>query len=127
MSPVIDEPDPFTDYYYGLGGNPKLLARSNPAPWTIPYVIGSSEYEERDRKILCSIFRHPLHDKLEQGLQDKLLDLLKTMNLSKWISMDFFRVGYHKKEAEQKNPVVVLVTVEEGQVARVEAQRVVYV
>jgi hypothetical protein len=49
------------------------------------------------------------------------------MNLSKWISMDFFRVGYHKKEAEQKNPVVVLVTVEEGQVARVEAQRVVYV
>jgi hypothetical protein len=36
-----DESVLFADYYYGLYENPRLLARSNPAPWTIPRVTGS--------------------------------------------------------------------------------------
>jgi hypothetical protein len=46
------------------------------------------------------------------------------MSPCRWISVDYLRIGYDDN-VEQNNPVVVLVTVEEGQVPRAEAQRIV--
>jgi hypothetical protein len=45
------------------------------------------------------------------------------MSPCRWISVDYLRIGYEK--VEQHNPVVILVTVEEHQVPRGEAQRIV--
>jgi hypothetical protein len=40
-----------------------------------------------------------------------------------WISVDYLRLGYD--DVREKNPVVVLVTVEEGKVSEAEGQRIV--
>lgn len=121
------DPILFTDYYHGLYENPKLLTRSNPAPWTISHITESSGYQRgpsRDTKIMYSVKNHPLHDKLAQGLRERILDILATMDPCEWFAVDYVRIGYDKA-SEQNNPPVVLVTVQEDKVARAEGQRIV--
>lgn len=129
---ILTNPGPvaFEGYYYGLVDvyyTPKLLARSNPASWAIPKVLDPCGYEGiycRDKKTVFVVTHHPLRDKLDQGLRDKILSVLSTMSPPRWISVDYLRLGYDK-EVPKNNPVVVLITVEEDQVSRPEAQRIV--
>jgi hypothetical protein len=109
----------FEDYYYGLPGRPKLLARSNTSPWTLPQINGKAV-----RKSSWPIGRHPIENKLEEGLRSDIMDILSTMNPKKWISVDCLRLGYNR-EMVSKNPVVILITVEEDQVSPDEARRIV--
>jgi hypothetical protein len=62
---------------------------------------------------MCSVRGHPLGNILAHGLREKILDILATMNPCEWFAVDYVRIGYDKA-AEQNNPVVVLVTVQEG-------------
>jgi hypothetical protein len=128
MATQPDDSSRFQDYYFGLPGNPRLLARSSTAPWEIP-IIDIPEHGEWGHQIPASklafvVTRHPLREKLDSGLRDNIRNVLATMSPCRWISVDYLRIGYDDN-VEQNNPVVVLVTVEEGQVPRAEAQRIV--
>lgn len=124
---LLDQPKmSFDNYYWGLPGNPKLLARSNPDQWKQPATY-QHEWDQGfsviPRKLVFIVGdNHPLGAKLENGLRNSINKVLATMNPLKWISVDYLRIGYN--EVEEKNPVVVRVTVEEGQIAMEEAQRI---
>ena len=119
-----EEPENIEDYYSGLPGRPKLLARSNPEPWVRPRSLAWEAREGGDPKAVFVVTHHPLREKLDQGLRAKILDVLATMTPCKWISVDYVRMGYDK-DVERNNPVIALVTVEEDQLSKVEAKRVV--
>lgn len=117
----------FEDYYFGLRGNPTLLARSSTSPWTLPWDQESllTTYPKRDPKAIFALSHdHPLRSALDEGLRQTIRDVLMGMDPPKWISVDYIRLGYDKID-EKKNPVVAFVTVEENQISIVEAQRVV--
>ncbi|RDL32035.1 uncharacterized protein BP5553_09437 [Venustampulla echinocandica] len=126
MAMKPENPD-FTYYYLGLPGNPKLLARSSTIPWEgIPIVDTPGGHEGprgQAAKLAFVITHHPLRGKLDNGLRDNIRHVLATMQPCRWISVDYLRIGYN--EVEQNNPVVILVTAEEDQVPRAEAERVV--
>ena len=120
-------PDAFEDYYWGLRGNPRLLARSSSQPWTLPTTeeIGFDGNFERIRKLISVVgCRHPLRKELDQALRQNIRQVLASMQPCRWISVDYVRLGYDH-EAEVNNPVIAWVTVEEDQVPLVEAQRIV--
>lgn len=124
-NPVTD-PDSFEYYYWGLRGNPRLLARSSSQPWTIPRTeeIGFDGNFEKIRKVISVVSHHPIRAKLDQGLRQNIRQVLASMKPCRWISVDYVRLGYDH-EVEINNPVVVWVTIEENQVTLVEAQRIV--
>jgi hypothetical protein len=128
MATRADDPADFQDYYYGLPGNPKLLARSSTVPWQIPSIDipehGEWGYQSRAYKSVFVLTRHPLREKLVNGLRDNIRNVLATMSPCKWISVDYLRIGYDDN-VEQNNPVVILVTVEQDHVPRAEGQRIV--
>ena len=110
-------------YYAGLRGNPKCLARSSnqampPRPPPAD-TFGGGTY-----KHVGAIIRHPIKTVLEGegGLREKIRAQLATMNLPKWISVDYFRIRYGEKSVE--NPVVILITTDAGKVEIKEARRV---
>jgi hypothetical protein len=122
---AIAEASSFENYYWGFPGNPKLLARSNLELWIRPPDQSIDGFVSPAKKFAFIVaYHHPLREKLQQGLRDKIRGILATMTPCKWISVDYLRIGYNGDE-EQQNPVVVLVTVEEGQVLVAEAQRIV--
>ena len=129
------DPKMFEDYYYGLRGNPRLLARSSVQPWTrplanleeYPYNIDPGYYGQhpQQKKRMSIVGRHALRKALDSGLREKIREMLATMNNpSRLISVDYIRLGYDWED-EKNNPVVVWVTVEENQVPEAEAQRIV--
>lgn len=124
-NPATD-PNSFEYYYWGLRGNPRLLARSSSQPWTLPRTeeIGFDGNFEKIRKVISVVSRHPIRAKLDQGLRQNIRQVLASMEPCRWISVDYVRLGYDH-EVEMNNPVVVWVTVEENQVTLVEAQRIV--
>jgi hypothetical protein len=65
----------------------------------------------------------PLRVKLEGGLGDRVLEILFTMEPPKWISTNYFRIGYD--EVEKNNPIVLMTSVERNKVLPAEAQRIV--
>jgi hypothetical protein len=113
----------FEGYYYGLPGQPKLLARSNPEPWIAPSFEVTAGHSP-PTKALFVVTHHPLREKLDAGLRDKIRSVLATMSPCRWISVDYLRIGYDRNVA-QNNPVVVVITVEKDQVPPAEAQRIV--
>jgi hypothetical protein len=126
MATPAEDPAAYENYYYGLRGTPTLLARSNKSPWVRPEELLDDGYHsglDWVRKEAYVITRHPIRQKLDSGLRDNIRRVLATMSPCKWISVDYLRIGYDK--VEQNNPVVILVTVEEHQVPRAEAQRIV--
>lgn len=67
---------------------------------------------------------HSLEQKLRDGLRTNIHRVLDTMkNPIDWISVDYVRLGY--ETSAEKNPVVILVTVDKDQVTSAEAQRLV--
>jgi len=122
-------PELYNYYYFGIRAKygwrsyPKLVARSSRAPWTYPK-IQDYGWGSQDFKTMCSVMHHPLRNKLDQGLRGKILEVLATMSPCKWFAVDYVRIGYDK-DVQQNNPVVILITVEEGQVSRTEGQKVV--
>jgi hypothetical protein len=125
-NPATD-PNAFEDYYWGLRGNPRLLARSNSQPWTVPRTeeLGYDRNFEKVRKLISVVGRHhPLCTQLDQGLRQNIRQVLASMQPCRWISVDYVRLGYDH-EVEANNPVVAWVTVEENQAPLVEAQRIV--
>jgi hypothetical protein len=126
MATRTGDPTYFKIYYFGLPGNPRLLAQSNTAPWEIPIIDTPGGHEgprSEASKLAFVVTHHPLRGKLMNGLRDNIRRVLATMSPCRWISVDYLRIGYD--EVEQNNPVVILVTVEKFQVPRAEAQRVV--
>ena len=110
------------DYYLGLPGNPKLLARSSSKEWEPKDV--SDIYRESGLKTIMPVGPHALKTKLEQGLRTAIRSVLMTMSPLKWITCDYIRIGYGRSQHEN-NPIVALITVEKDTVDKVEAQRVV--
>ncbi|KAF8853305.1 hypothetical protein BDZ45DRAFT_729610 [Acephala macrosclerotiorum] len=113
------------EYYAGLTGNLKLLARGTkpksqrpmiPDPYGNPGVVPAP-------KNAYVVGGHPIAEKLETGLRQEMKDILEAMNPSRWISIDFLRLGY--SEIEKENPVIVFVTVQEGEISQEEGKRVV--
>lgn len=120
-------PGSFEDYYWGLTGYPRLLARSSSQPWTLPRTeeIGYDGNFERLRKLVSVVGRrHPLRTALDQGLRQNIRQVLECMQPCRWISVDYVRIGYDH-DVEANKPVVVWVTVEENGVPLAEAQRIV--
>lgn len=112
----------YSGYYWGLPGNPRLLARSSRAPWERPPNDRSTRFEISPHKLVFVIEKHPLQAKLLNGLRDKIRAVLATMSPCKWIAVDYLRIGY--EEVEDKNPVAVLVTVEKDTISPEEALRI---
>jgi hypothetical protein len=125
-NPATD-PDAFEDYYWGLRGNPRLLARSSSEPWTLPRSKEEVGYDGNlavIRKSMSVVGRHhPLHMKLDQGLRQNIRQVLASMQPCRWISVDYVRLGYNCQV--EANPIIAWVTIEENQVPLVEAQRIV--
>ncbi|CZR54025.1 uncharacterized protein PAC_03908 [Phialocephala subalpina] len=119
MDVVIDE-----DYYQGLRGKPRLLARGSRAKQIRPEEVDSYGNLSPALKKAFHIGGHAIAGKLDSGLRQSIIELLLSMKLgSKWISVDFVRLGY---AAQRKgNPVVVLVAVEAEKVTPLEAKRIV--
>lgn len=118
------KPDPdMSNYYGGLPGNPNLLARSSSEPWALPRLhfqpsLGTWRHAE---KVISTVGVHPLKQKLRQGLRTSIHRVLATMkNSINWISVDYVRLGY--KHLPGKSKVVILITVEWGQVTETDAQ-----
>lgn len=116
----------FTNYYYfgRRDSTPgKLLARSSTAPWEAPRTGGTF-----DGPVAKGVFtvkrRHPLNQKLDDGLRENILAVLTTMNPCDWRSVDYLRLGYDY-DVEENNPVVVWITVARDRVSPTEAQRIV--
>lgn len=106
----------FDNYYFGLGNNPKLLARSNRAPWkpppTQPAKLDPAWQIHPYIQLGIVKSRHPLSAKLrDSGLRNSIREVLATMTPPRWISVDYLRIGYD--DIEENNPVVALVSVEE--------------
>jgi hypothetical protein len=113
----------FRDYCAGLLGRPRLLARSSRAAWMRP--TSSDENGVRDAyKVVSVVKGHPLADKLQSGLRNRIRAIMSTMTPKVWISIGYVRVGYGG-ENENNNPVVIFITVEKDNLPSVEAQRVV--
>lgn len=126
-NPLADPDNAFEYYYWGLRGDPRLLARSSSQPWTLPTTeeIGYDGNYEKVRKFISAVGRsHPLRTELDRGLRQSIRQVLASMQPCQWISVDYVRLGYDR-EAEANNPVVAWVTVEENQVPLIEAQRIV--
>jgi hypothetical protein len=101
--------------------NSKLLARSRPRPER-PLITLPDGQRVLATTQLFTVRNHPFEDKLREGLRASIHRVLNTTPID-WISVDYLRLGYSKTKEE--NPVTMLVTVEEGQVSRAEAQRLV--
>ena len=102
-----------------------LLARSSNEPWVWPKVSPDpdSRFTRTHAEKRYGVVRnHPLRKKLDDGLRTSIHKVLSTMTPREWISVDYIRMGYEANF--QDNPVVIWVTVEEGQVGYTEAKRV---
>ncbi|CZR63012.1 uncharacterized protein PAC_12909 [Phialocephala subalpina] len=121
----IDSVREDTEYYAGLSGNLKLLARGNKPKQQRPMI--SDPYGNPGvvpaPKNAYIVGKHIISEKLKNGLRKEMVDILEAMKPADWISFDFLRLGYSKVEKE--NPVVVFVTVNYGEISREEGQRVV--
>jgi hypothetical protein len=109
------------EYYQGLPGNPQLLARGTKQLPIEEDPYGNLEYASK--KAFAVEVKHDLAVKLNEGLRATIREILGTMNPNKWISTDFLRIGYSPKATD--NPVIILVTVEQGSIDKVEAKRIV--
>jgi hypothetical protein len=119
----MEDSQDFSDYYAGLLGNPRLLARSSRTAWIRPKI--SDEDGVRDAyKVVSVVKNHPLAAKLQSGLRNRILAVMSTMTPRVWISIDYVRIGYDE-ENESNNPVVIFITVEKNNLPSTEAQRVV--
>lgn len=115
----------FQNYYSGLPGNPKLLARSSRNVWTRPSIPDpyGTESRESASKLHFVVTNHPLKSKLEDGLRGSIRKVLRSMNPVTWIAVDYVRLGY--EEEAVNNPVVILVTAEKDETTPLEAQKTV--
>ena len=94
-----------SQYFYGLAGLPKLIARSSLDPY-VPRVESAFPI----KKSLFNIGPNPFINIYEQTpLRKLILDAL--INIS-WYKIDFVRLGYSRIARE--NPVVILITVKRG-------------
>lgn len=118
----------FSDYYMSCIGNLKLSAQSSTTPWEMPIIPGPGFDREHDRgcKLAFVVTQHHLRNKLAEYLRAKIRPVLETTNPCAWILVDYVRLGYDDR-IKQNNPVVVLVSVKEGQGLQNEAQRTVHV
>lgn len=112
-----------SNYYQSLPGNPRLVARGDkPIQQGHTEVDESGNVVDAEKKIFVLKHNHPLAVKLKTGLRATIKEILATMNPNKWISVDYLRIGY--SETEDENPVVILVTVEEGFITEIEGKRI---
>jgi len=123
-SPSEDE---FMNYFGGLAGNPKLVARTSTEPYPPPnlHLRGawpSPHYDELRsvQKMIFNIGQHPIVQVFNQGPR---AEILSTLHGLPWYRMDVLRIGYYYAAGE--NPVVVLITVKPGEVKCLRGQHVV--
>ena len=107
MAPVSEMESKF--YYAGLPSQPPLVARTSTTPWSPPK---DSEEAELQRKELRPAYHPTLHAVWENGLADRVFDLLKTMNVN-WTSADILRIG-HEGLAVRPYPVILWLGVVPG-------------
>lgn len=122
MDSAIDPDPPFEHYYTGALCNAKLVARSSTAPWKAEWA-GGTWSGPVGKNVGVVEPSHPLCQRLDEGLNDNILGVLATMRPCAWISVHYVRLGYD--EAEENNPVVVLIAVEQNRVSSTEGQRIV--
>jgi len=111
MAPVSELESKF--YYTGLPSQPPLVARTSTTPWSPPK---DSEEAELQRKELRPASHPALHAVWEDGLANKVFDLLKTMEV-KWTSADILRIG-HEGLAVRPYPVILWLGVVPGSLSR---------
>ncbi len=110
MSP--SSPKPAADYsglpqyYSGLPGNPKLLARSNDDPVPVQRDETFPLYKQ-----LSNVGSHKIVQIFDSGPREDIRKILHNHEIP-WLTVNVIRIGYSATAAQ--NPVVLLVTVKEG-------------
>jgi hypothetical protein len=102
-------------YFYGLAGEPKLLARSSNDLFQRKY-DGTFAIP----KMVFNVGKHPIVGLYNLGPRAEIRNVIQSV---KWIKVDIVRIGYANSAAQ--NPVVVLVTVDRGTVPFLKAQEAV--
>jgi hypothetical protein len=96
-------PNDTRGYYYGVQGDPKLIASSRPGPWryqqTGPFPDIKSIFHAGEQPALQNAFEN-------NDMWNDLLNIL--MAFDGWVSLSVFRIGYEISSS----PVTILVTVE---------------
>ncbi|CZS92135.1 uncharacterized protein RCO7_00720 [Rhynchosporium graminicola] len=128
MSPQAIESQDTADYYEGLVGNPKLLARSSRNDWKSERPFVKSSFggggKEPALKKMFVITNKNLQRGVTAGRRKNVTDIILTMNPMCCIAVDYVRIGYF--EDPSKNPAVILITVEQkAGLSPKEAQRIV--
>ena len=110
-TPILPSPPSETEaklYYFGLPSRPILVARSSTTPW--------GEYtgpeEDRPRKGLGPVGYHPIGFIWENGLADKLIAILDSLDV-KFTSLDLVRIRTGD-DYEAPAPVVLWIGVMPG-------------
>lgn len=100
-------------YYFGIGGDPKFLSRSNhkTQPFNAPYHASGRPIP----KIIDHVGRHPITSKYDQHLRGPILAAVQGANLG-WVAIDVVRMGFDS--TTPRHPVVVLIRVRKGVVGQ---------
>ncbi len=108
-------PQEAAQYFYGLLGHPKLIARTSKAPFVRIY-----ENQFPREKTVTSIGNHTLCTIYNQEVRESIWNALKSIP---WLTIDITHIGFSGKQSV--DPIVMLITVKVGSTPWVKAQEAV--
>jgi hypothetical protein len=108
-------PQEAAQYFYGLLGHPKLIARTSKTPFIRIY-----ENQFPREKTVTNIGNHTLCAIYNQEVRESIWNAL---NSFPWLTIDITRIGFAGKQSV--DPVVMLITVKAGSTPWVKAQEAV--
>jgi hypothetical protein len=104
-----------TYYFWGLAGNPKIIARTSKTPYVRAF---SGTYPRK--KWVTNIGNHPLRAVYNLEVRKSIWNALKSIP---WVTIDIARIGYSGKQSV--DPVVMLITIKPDSTPWVKAQEAV--
>jgi hypothetical protein len=108
-------PQEAAQYFYGLLGHPKLIARTSKTPFVRIY-----ENQYPREKTVTNIGNHTLCAIYNQEARESIWNALKSIP---WLTIDITCIGFSGKQSV--DPIVMLITVKAGSAQWVKAQEAV--